>query len=343
MFPAGCAPHTRADLKGSGMSTAVQPPATPPVRAAATHAGLVITSLFGALVVLGGLIIAGYVVPMIWQDYIAPITTQLPGFLNVSLRLLFQLAAAGGVIYAGTRLAGDNPPKGLRGGIFLVISTIITIFFVVRAVHINLGDLAYQVPVTLVVLGVLVFGAYRLLMSAWAETKMHAAEDQGWFHTYGFKATQGLKVRRYTLVGVLIVGWTGAWSLYYHKVLGYGDQTITIPFYDTPIAILSAKEFTIPFLIAAITAWFAWRLINVPPFADFLIATEAEMNKVSWSTRKRLFQDTIVVLVTVVILTTFLLVVDLFWGWLLSRSFIGVLPSKAADVQSQSSGESLKW
>ena len=32
---------------------------------------------------------------------------------------------------------------------------------------------------------------------------------------------------------------------------------------------------------------------------DFLIATEAEMNKVSWTTRKRLVKDTIVVLVTV--------------------------------------------
>lgn len=325
------------------MSTAVQPPTSPPARASSTHAGLVIASVFGALVVLGGLVIAGYAVPQIWQEFIAPSASRLPGFLNVSLRLLFQLGAAGGVIYAGTRLSGDNPPKGLRGGIFLVISTIITIFFVVRAVYINLGDLAYQTPVTLAVLGVLLFGAYKLLMSAWAETKMHTLEEQGWFHTNGFKATQGLKLRRYTLVGILIVGWTGAWSLYYHQALGYGDQTITLPFYDKPIAILSSKEYTIPFLIALVTAWFAWRLVNVPQFADFLIATEAEMNKVSWSTRKKLTQDTIVVLVTVVLLTTFLLIVDLFWGWLLSQPFVGVLPEKAPESQKQASGDSLKW
>jgi len=59
-----------------------------------------------------------------------------------------------------------------------------------------------------------------------------------------------------------------------------------------------------------------------------LIATEAEMNKVSWSTRRRLYQDTIVVLVTLAIMTLFLFVVDMFWGWLLSRSIVGVLPSK---------------
>ncbi len=326
------------------MSTAVQPSTSPPARRASdTHTGLVVASVFGALVVLGGLVIAGYAVPLIWQEYIAPSASRLPGFLNVSLRLLFQLAAAGGVIYAGTQLAGNNPPKGLRGGIFLVISTIITIFFVVRAVYINLADLAYQTPVTLAVLGVLLFGAYKLLMSAWAETKMHTIEEQGWFHLNSFKATQGLKLRRYTLVGILIVGWTGAWSLYDNRTFGIGDQTITVPFYEKAIAILSSKEYTIPFLIALVTAWFAWRLVNVPQFADFLIATEAEMNKVSWSTRKKLVQDTIVVLVTVVLLTTFLLLVDLFWGWLLSREFVGVLPSKSAEVQQQGSGESLKW
>ncbi len=323
------------------MSTAVQP-TTPPTGTRSTHASLVVSSLLGGLVVLAGLVIALYAVPTLWQEYAAPFTRQLPGFLNVSLRLLVQIAAAGGVIYAGTRLAGNNPPRGLRGGIFLVISLIIAIFFVVRAVNIHVADLNYGTPVTLAVLAVLAFGAYKLLMSPWAETKMHSIEEQGWFHLNGFKPTQGLKVRRYTLVGILIVGWSGAWSLYHHQALGYGDLTLTVPFYERAIALLSSKEYTIPFLIALLTSWFAWRLVNVPVFADFLIATEAEMNKVSWSTRKRLMQDTVVVLVTVALLTIFLLVVDLFWGWLLSRPGIEVLPAKPADVQKQG-GDDLKW
>ena len=41
------------------------------------------------------------------------------------------------------------------------------------------------------------------------------------------------------------------------------------------------------------------------------IATEAEINKVSWTTRKRLIQDTTVVLVTVFLFTLFLFVVDI--------------------------------
>ena len=67
----------------------------------------------------------------------------------------------------------------------------------------------------------------------------------------------------------------------------------------------------------------------MPTFAEFLIATEAEMNKVSWSPKKRLAQDTVVVLTTTLLMALFLLVVDLFWGWLLSREIVGVLPSKA--------------
>ena len=43
--------------------------------------------------------------------------------------------------------------------------------------------------------------------------------------------------------------------------------------------------------------------------------------------KKRLAQDTVVVLTTTLLLTLFLLVVDLFWGWLLSRRVVGVLPA----------------
>src|SRR5438309_7458620 len=79
------------------------------------------------------------------------------------------------------------------------------------------------------------------------------------------------------------------------------------------VSLLPHVRFTLPILLAAFSLWFAYRLVNYPPFADFLIATEAELNKVSWTTRKRLIQDTTVVLVTVLLLTVFLFVVDLVW------------------------------
>ena len=81
----------------------------------------------------------------------------------------------------------------------------------------------------------------------------------------------------------------------------------------------------------------------MPTFAEFLIATEAEMNKVSWSTRKQLTQDTIVVLVTTFLMTAFLFLVDVFWGWLLSQSWIGVLPGKSETNKAKTEQQAPKW
>jgi len=79
------------------------------------------------------------------------------------------------------------------------------------------------------------------------------------------------------------------------------------------LTILPSVKFTVPLLLVVGTLWLAFRVVNYPTFADFLIATEAELNKVSWTTGRRLRQDTIVVLATVVLLTVFLFVVDILW------------------------------
>jgi preprotein translocase SecE subunit len=91
------------------------------------------------------------------------------------------------------------------------------------------------------------------------------------------------------------------------------------------LKLLADVRFTVPLLLAVGALWFSYRVVNYPTFADFLIATEAELNKVSWTSRKHLFRDTMVVLVTVVLMTVFLFVVDIAWGFLLSR--VGVLQS----------------
>jgi preprotein translocase SecE subunit len=89
----------------------------------------------------------------------------------------------------------------------------------------------------------------------------------------------------------------------------------------------------LPLLLAACTLWLAYRIVHYPAFADFLIATEAELNKVSWTTRKRLVQDTIVVLTTMLFLTLFLFVVDLVWFKLLSAPWIGVLQAGQSNTE----------
>jgi preprotein translocase SecE subunit len=91
------------------------------------------------------------------------------------------------------------------------------------------------------------------------------------------------------------------------------------------LTLLPSVQFTVPLLMLAAGIWLAWRIVNVPAFADFLIATEAEMNKVSWTTQRRLVQDTIVVLVTVVLMAFFLFGMDVMWKSVLSWPPIGVL------------------
>jgi preprotein translocase SecE subunit len=108
------------------------------------------------------------------------------------------------------------------------------------------------------------------------------------------------------------------------------------------ITLLPAVRFTLPLLLLLLTIWLAWRIVNLPTFGDFLIATEAELNKVSWTTRSRLWQDTLVVLTTMILMAIFLFVVDIAWGKILSWPPIGVLQVKSQQDQSKDEAN-LKW
>ena len=106
------------------------------------------------------------------------------------------------------------------------------------------------------------------------------------------------------------------------------------------LTLLPNVKYTLPLLVAALGLWLSWRLVNMPVFADFLIATEAELNKVSWTTRRRLMQDTVVVLVTVALLAVFILFTDTVWYKALSWDVIGVLqidknPKKSTSLTEQ--------
>ncbi|HET6576203.1 MAG TPA: preprotein translocase subunit SecE [Fimbriiglobus sp.] len=302
------------------MATAVQTSSEP--RTPNPRTRLVLASVFGALYVIAGVAAAGYVVPRLLDPVLAP----LGGSASFALRVVAQLAVAAAFVWLGSRLASTNPPRGVRGGIFLVISGIITIFFVTQAVGLNLEDSPLGKVITVAVLIGLLALFYRFLVSPRAERWMVGLEHQGWFHVFSYKKTQGVRARRYTMIGLLLVGWTGVYSAMAHETFGHGPWTLALPFDLGAITPLTDREYSVPLLLAVLVFWLSWRAVNMPTFADFLVATEAEMNKVSWSSRRRLVQDTIVVLVTCLLLTAFLLVVDLFWGWLLSRSFIGVLP-----------------
>jgi preprotein translocase SecE subunit len=310
------------------MATVVESSTTsPPANARNRYA---IASVIGSLLVLAGIVLVGYILPSYWSQTVTPqLTGSIGSFLDVGLRLFVQAVLALGLIYILPRFSGDSPPLGLRGGIFLTISWLFVSFFVVRAVAIWTQEMGFtgQLITGSVCTGML-FLAFRMLTSntgyGWATT----IEEQGFLHTFSYKKTQGLKMRRYTLLGFLIMGWSGVYSLSINEPFGRGDWLLAMPYGLNKLTFLRDVQFTLPILLAGLILWLSWRAVNMPTFGDFLIATEAEMNKVSWTSRKRLMQDTIVVLVTLFLMTFFLFVVDWFWGTALSWKPIGVLPSQ---------------
>lgn len=318
------------------MATAVEPSSAPSAPGKALS--LPIASLLGAVYVVAALAVVLYAVPLLWANYVTP---AAGGSMNLfAARVAVQVAAFAALVWFGTKLAGDAP-RGVRGGIFLMVVAAVLIFFLARAVAMNVEGNAGRIVGAAVAL-VLLFFAVRFFTGRSGQGWMVALEEQGWFSTHQYKRSLGLRVRRLTILGILLVGGSGVYSMYFQGLLPE-TWTMTTPFDSRPVTVLTDARYVIPLALVALTLWVAWRAVNVPTFAEFLIATEAEMNKVSWSTRRRLAQDTVVVLLTTLIMTVFLLVVDLFWGWLLSRSTVGVLPSRSTGQTKGQEVREQKW
>ena len=59
----------------------------------------------------------------------------------------------------------------------------------------------------------------------------------------------------------------------------------------------------------------AWRLMNKPSSADFLIATDGEMKKVNWTSRRELIGSTKVVIMFMFLIAALLFVIDIVFGY----------------------------
>lgn len=83
-------------------------------------------------------------------------------------------------------------------------------------------------------------------------------------------------------------------------------------------------ETLVPFgLCVVLSGLIAW-VMNKPSIADFLISSEGEIKKVSWSSRKEIVASTTVVVVTMVLIALLLTVVDYAFVFLFMK--IGLLP-----------------
>lgn len=94
---------------------------------------------------------------------------------------------------------------------------------------------------------------------------------------------------------------------------------------SNPFAYALHVQFGVPIVLFAAAAFGIFSLVNNERFADFLIATESEMKKVSWSSRAELIGSTVVVIVTVFILAAFIFGVDNVI--LTGMKWLGILPS----------------
>jgi preprotein translocase SecE subunit len=83
----------------------------------------------------------------------------------------------------------------------------------------------------------------------------------------------------------------------------------------------------IPAVVFLGIAWVVYRVLNTPRYADFMIDTEGEMKKVSWSTKKEIITSTKVVISTVILMAVLLVVVDIVFSGLLTK--VGVLKNVA--------------
>jgi preprotein translocase SecE subunit len=403
---------------------------TPEVASSGLLGRMPVVSILGAVYALGCLGIVFSALPALWR-----LVWDSDSFVSMTLLGLVMLTCAFGLIAGGGRLLAPRSLPGVRAGIFVCLVGIVIILLLTRWASLWLeyavyerglfGDSGPMVGpiVCAAITAVLLFLGGRLLFRPRAERLLTAVEQQGWFSAKSFKPLQGLRVRRGTMCGILLLAGCGIYTLISHGTLNRGprDWQVNVPFtanvtvdnpgdagkllkekfpdwdgsspltvdrttlrdintevdpathvritvqnlsvgpwkkgdivprseYDaalskageetrlavptqpatgtmSPVAVtlLPALPFTVPLLLLAGTMWLAWRVVNLPVFADFLIATDAEMNKVSWITQRRLVQDTIVVLLTVFLMASYLFIMDQTWRLVLSSRPVGVL------------------
>jgi preprotein translocase SecE subunit len=402
---------------------------TPEVASPGLLDRMAVASLAGTVYAIGWIGIVFYLVPGLWWkafDRSSPHAAVAWAFL-----ILADLAVAVGLTYVGGKLLGPKSVRGVRAGICAGLIGVVLVLLLSRWASVWFEywvyDLRWFSPTVGAVLSgavcaLLLAGLVRLFFHPKFERWLLAFEDQGWFRAQAYKGNQGLKVRRGTVLGLLLIAGAGVYTLLNHGTLkrAPADWALNVPFtttvaidfpgdvapylpppppgsdkpvvsreeldrinrehadpntwvkitdkintdwqlnqlvrrsefdekvkeltasgLDVPVGVppLSASgaasasqvvllpglQFTVPLLLLALSLWLSWRVVNLPVFADFLIATEAELNKVSWTTQRRLVQDTIVVLVTVLLMAVFLFGMDQVWRVVLSWKPVGVL------------------
>ena len=124
-----------------------------------------------------------------------------------------------------------------------------------------------------------------------------------------YKPAQGRIVRQVTFFSVALLACLAIWELY---VSGWFNF-LNVAAGEDGVAGPQIGKMLFSFVLAGIGVWSAYRLVNYAMFADFLIAVEAEMNKVSWPTRDQLYRASVVVIFVIFAMAVLLFVFDILW------------------------------
>jgi preprotein translocase subunit SecE len=120
-----------------------------------------------------------------------------------------------------------------------------------------------------------------------------------------YKRGQGKYTRLCTALGVAVIAGLGCWRL--SQRLDAADLGLWV-------------ESIVPAGLFVAFCLLIFYLVNKPTVADFLIAGEGEVKKVSWSSRKEIAVSTFIVIVVVVFMALLLGVTDtgfrIFFDWL---------------------------
>lgn len=140
-----------------------------------------------------------------------------------------------------------------------------------------------------------------------------AGANRSFFTIY--KKGQGYWTRLGTLAGITIIGLMLAWTLYKqvpaHFLRGSGQNAVAQADLQKKVGAGIAVGFAVFYF------GIAFYLMNKPSNVDFLIATDTEMKKVNWTSRRELIGSTKVVVFFMFMVAILLFVIDIIFGYLM--------------------------
>ena len=122
-----------------------------------------------------------------------------------------------------------------------------------------------------------------------------------------YKPNQGKVVRQLSFLAIVILAGLAAYEL--HRFSLFSEM-------------FTGSRYIFLLAFALVAIWFSYRVVNYSKFADFLIAVEAEMNKVSWPSKTELWNASLVVMFVIFAMAGLLYLFDLIWTALFQ--FIGI-------------------